>query len=164
VTPQATFTQTFGEIAARVVGQALTALGYTLQSNPTHQARGLFRYSKTFEDGHSTYVEFQALYYQGGPSRFRVNLLRNIGPDARSPSDYAEKVDTTLGKLLWNEFGVRQLSSPDHWWTFRAPNELAYAIAEAGKLLIGFGIPWLEGELSTDDLQDEESNGIENGE
>jgi hypothetical protein len=144
----------------RVVGQALTALGYTLQSNPTHQARGLFRYSKTFEDGISTYVEFQMLYYQGGPSRFRVNLLRNTGPDARALSDYGEKVDTTLGKLIWDDFGVRQLTSPDHWWTFRDHNELAYAIAEAGKLLIGFGIPWLERTLSPwDDPSEERENG-----
>jgi hypothetical protein len=151
-------------MVARVVGQALTALGYTLQSNPTHQARGLFRYSKSFENGISTYVEFQVLYYQGGSSRFRVNLLRNMGLDARSPGDYGEKVDTTLGKLIWDDFGVRQLTGPDHWWTFRDPNELAYALAEAGKLLIGFGVPWLEGELSANDLQDEESNGIGDGE
>jgi hypothetical protein len=152
-------------MVARVAGQALTALGYTLQSNPTHQARGLFRYSKTLEGGISAYVEFQVLHYQvGGPSRFRVNLLRNTGIDARAPSDYGEKIDTTLAKLVWDEFGVRQLAGPDHWWTFRDPNELGYAIAEAGKLLIGFGIPWLEGELSTDDLQDEESNGIGDGE
>jgi hypothetical protein len=149
----------------RVVGQALTALGYTLQSNPTHQARGLFRYSKAFESGVSTYVEFQALHYQGGGlSRFRVNLLRNMGMDARAVSDYGEKVDTTLAKLVWADFSVRQLTGPDHWWTFRDPNELGYAIAEAGKLLIGFGIPWLEGEFSTDDLQDEESDGVKNGE
>jgi len=91
------------------------------------------------------------LYYTvGGPSRFRVNLLRNMGADARSPSQYAEKVDTTLGKLLWEDFGVRQLSGPDHWWLFNNPTELGYAVAEAGKLLFGFGLPWLEGMLRPD--------------
>jgi hypothetical protein len=144
-------------MVARVVGQAFTALGYTLQTNPTHQARGLFRYAKALDDEISTYVEFQVLYYQSGvPSRFRINLLRNTGSDARSPSDYSEKIDTALAKLIWDGFGVRQLTGPAHWWTFRDPNELAYAVAEAGKLLIGFGIPWLEGKLN---LSDEVENG-----
>lgn len=93
------------------------------------------------------------MHYQGGgPSRFRVNLLRNTGPDARSPSQYAGRVDTTLGKLLWDDFGVRQLSGPDHWWSFTTPNQLAHALVKAGKLLFGFGIPWLEGTLQADDL------------
>src|SRR5437764_9781161 len=119
VTPQTAF----GEMIERVAGQALAAAGYSLQDNPTHQSRGLFRYHKRLAgDGStvstvSTYVEFQLLYYQmGGPSRFRVNLLRNTGLDARSDSDYADRVDTTLSKLLWDSFEVRQLNGPDHWW------------------------------------------------
>jgi hypothetical protein len=101
------------------------------------------------------YVEFQVLAYQGGgPSRFRVNLLRNTGPDARSPSQYTGKIDTTLGKLLWDDFGVRHLNGPDHWWSFRTPHELAYALVEAGKLLFGFGIPWLEGTLQSGEFID----------
>jgi hypothetical protein len=134
-----------------VAGQALAAAGYVLQDNPTHQSRGLFRYRKMLPDAISVYVEFQLLFYTvGGPSRFRVNLLRNTGADARSPSGYDEKVDTTLAKLLWDDFGVRQLSGPEHWWLFSNPTELGYAIAEAGKLLFGFGIPWLEGALYPD--------------
>ncbi len=145
----------FGQVLQTVAGQALTAAGYQLQDNPTHQSRGLFRYRKTREDGVSLYVEFQMLHYQGGgPSRFRVNLLRNTGADARSPSQYAEKVDTTLSKLLWDDFGVRQFGGPDHWWQFNSPRELGYAIAEAGKLLFGFGIPWLEGTLQPDQQAD----------
>ena len=128
-----------------------------MQDNPTHQSRGLFRYRKSLADGVSAYVEFQLLYYPiGGPSRFRVNLLRNTGPDARSPSDYADKVDTTLGRLLWEDFGVRQLSGPEHWWLFNNPTELGYAVADAGKLLFGFGIPWLEGTLQPDQADDNE--------
>jgi hypothetical protein len=117
----------------------------------------LFRYRKSLADGVSAYVEFQLLYYTiGGPSRFRVNLLRNTGADARSPGDSAHKVDTTLGRLLWEDFGVRQLSGPDHWWLFNNPTELGYAVAEAGKLLFGFGIPWLEGKLQPDQAGDPE--------
>jgi hypothetical protein len=132
----------------------LAAAGYVLQDNPTHQSRGLFRYRKALADGVYAYVEFQLLYYPiGGPSRFRVNLLRSTGADARSPGDCAGKVDTTLGRLLWEDFGVRQLSGPEHWWLFNNPTELGYAIAEAGTLLFGFGIPWLEGNLEPGDAQ-----------
>src|SRR5205809_86384 len=118
VTPQAAF----GEMIERVAGQALAAAGYVLQDNPMHQSRGLFRYQKRLAgdvSNVSTYVEFQLLHYQmGGPSRFRINLLRNTGLDARSDSQYADRVDTTLGKLLWDSFQVRQLNGPDHWWLF----------------------------------------------
>lgn len=142
-TPQAFFGQTLQTVA----GQAFTAAGYALQDNPTHQSRGLFRYVKHLEDGISVYVEFQLLFYQDGPSRFRVNLLRNAGPDARTSSDYANRVDVTLSQLLWDDFGVRQLGGPDHWWVFTNPNQLGHALAEAGRLVFGFGIPWLEGTL-----------------
>lgn len=146
----------FGAMIERVAGQALAAAGYTLQDNPTHQSRGLYRYRKALPGGVSAYVEFQHLHYVvGGPSRFRVNLLRNDAADARAASQYSGRVDTTLTRLLWNDFDVQQLGSPDHWWVFRSPQELAYAIADAGKLLFGFGIPWLEGTLSPD--SDEEN-------
>ncbi len=144
----------FGQALQTVAGQALAAAGYALQDNPMHQARGLFRYRKALADGVSIYVEFQLLHYAaGGPSRFRINLLRNTGADARSPGQYAGKIDTTLGRLLWEDFGVRQLSGPEHWWSFNHPVELGHAIAEAGKLLFGFGIPWLEGTLRPDQAE-----------
>ena len=143
-----------------MIGQAFAAAGYRLQDNATHQSRGLFRYQKPLTEGVSVYVEFQLLHYQvGGPSRFRVNLLRNNGPDARSVSQsaghYADKIDTTLTEVIWNEFGVRQLNGPDHWWLFTNQTELAYALVEAGKLLFGFGLPWLEGTLKADDVRDQ---------
>ncbi|MEP7288099.1 MAG: hypothetical protein ABI947_20280 [Chloroflexota bacterium] len=157
-TPQAFF----GQMVERVAGQAFAAAGYTLQNNPMHQSRGLYRYAKALPSGLAAYVEFQLLYYQGsGPSRFRVNLLRNAGPDARAnvkdsdkdseKSEDSAKVEITLTKLIWDEFGVRQLDSDDHWWLFSDPNQLGHAVAEAGKLLFGFGIPWLEGTLTPDD-------------
>lgn len=142
--PQATF----GETLEKVAGGALSASGYALQDNATHQARGLFRYRKELADGLSAYIEFQLLFYKmGGPSRFRVNLLRNTGPDARAISDYADRIDTTLGRLLWEDFDIQTLGSPDPWWTFNSSYELGTALVEAGKLVIGFGIPWLEGTL-----------------
>jgi hypothetical protein len=143
-TPQAIFGQTLQQ----VVGQAFTAAGYELQDFPMHQMRGLFRYQKRLENEGSSYVEFQLLYYAGGVSRFRVNLLRNSGDDARAQA--ADKIETTLARLLWDEFGVEQLSGPDHWWLFNNPTELGYTLLEAGRLTFGFGIPWLEGTLEPD--------------
>ena len=140
-TPQAFF----GEMIEQVVGQALSAAGYALQNYPLYQMRGLFRYRKMLPDGRSAFIEFQLLFYQGGVSRFRVNLLRNVGDDARAQA--AEKLETTLARLLWDEFGVQQLREADHWWQFNNPTELGYALLEAGKLTFGFGIPWLEGTL-----------------
>ena len=137
----------FGQTLQTVAGQAFAAAGYTLQHNPMHQSRGLFRYVKPLEGDVSVYVEFQLLFYEGGPSRFRVNLLRNTGADARASANYANRVDTTLSKLLWEDFGVRQFDSPDHWWVFGNPNQLGHALAEAARLVFGFGIPWLEGTL-----------------
>jgi hypothetical protein len=143
-TPQVSF----GQILQTVAGQAFNAAGYRLQDTPMHHARGMYRYEKPLAHGVTAYVEFQLLYYQGGGlSRFRVNLLRNTGPDARSATNYPDKVDTTLSKLIWDDFGVQQLSGPEHWWLFSNMTALGQAIAEAGKLVIGFGIPWLEGEL-----------------
>lgn len=146
--PQAAFKDTLEKVA----GGAFVALGYVLQDNGTHQSRGLFRYRKDLADGASVYVEFQLLFYKlGGPSRFRVNLLRNTGPDARAASDDSDKVDTTLGKLLWDTVDIRVLGNADHWWTFSNAYELGAALVDAGKLVIGFGIPWLEGTLKPDE-------------
>jgi len=147
-TPQ----QIFGNLVVTVLGSALTASGYALQENPTHQSRGLFRYAKPLSDSITAYAEFQLLYYQGASSRFRVNLLRNKGADARAQSTYADKVEITLSRMLWDVFHVEQLDSPDHWWTFSNQQQLGAGLIEAGKLLIGFGLPWLEGTLKPEDL------------
>lgn len=151
-TPQ----DSFGQLLQMVVGEAFTAAGYKLQNNPTHQSRGLFRFQKALDDDISAYIEFQLLYYPGGgPSRFRVNLLRNRGPDARITSNDDKRVEIALTKLLWEDFDVQQLSGPDHWWLFNNSYDLGHAIAEAGKLIIGFGMPWVEGTLKPDQTSDQ---------
>jgi hypothetical protein len=143
----------FGEILQKYAGQAFTAAGYTLQDNPLHHMRGLYRYRKALSGDVAAYVEFQLLYYPNGVSRFRVNLLRNRGTDARAVDpNYTERIDTTLSRLLWDEFGVQQLGNADYWWLFKNPTELAYAVVEAGKFALGFGIPWLEGTLRPDEV------------
>ena len=138
----------FGKMVESVVGQALAAANYKLQDHDLFMRRGLFRYRKDLADKLSVYVEFQFLHYPGGPSRFRVNLLRSHGQDARSSDSNGDEI--TLSKLIWDDFGVRQLSGPDHWWTFTSQNDLGDAVVEAGKLTFGFGIPWLEGRLKAD--------------
>jgi hypothetical protein len=143
----------FGQIVQKYAGSAFEATGYTLQDNPLHHMRGLFRFRKTLEDGVSAYVEFQLLVYPNGISRFRVNLLRNRGADARTTDPtYTDRVDTTLSRLLWDVFGVQQLSGADHWWLFNNPTELAYAVVEAGKFALAFAVPWLEGTLRPDEM------------
>lgn len=139
--------ESFRQILLHVAGQAFDAAGYQLQDNPMHQARGLFRYRKALSETLRVYVEFQVLFYQqGGPSRFRVNLLRSSGADARA--DGATTEERTLAALVWEDFGARVLSGPDHWWLVRNEREVGFGIAEAGKLIFGFGIPWLEGTLT----------------
>jgi hypothetical protein len=134
----------------QVAGQAFAALGYALQDNAIHHMRGLLRYRKPGKGGNSTYVEFQMLAYQQGLSRFRVNLLRSSGGDARSQESDDAHVEITLSRLLWEGFGVEQLGTPEFWWTFTNPLEMGRAIADAGKWAIAFGIPWLEGTLAAD--------------
>lgn len=146
--PSQTPAEIFRQALEHVAGTAFSAAGFRLQDNPMHHARGLFRYTKPLAEGVQVYVEFQVLVYTGGPSRFCVNLLRNIGPDARSDSGYAGRVEVTLARLVWEGFGVGQLNGPDHWWVFGDYTQLAYAIAEAGKLAFAFGVPFLEGNLA----------------
>lgn len=137
--------QLFGQILERVAGGALAAAGYALQPNPIHHARGLFRYQKNLAEGVTASVEFQALAYQSGPSRFRINLVR-AGEGAHT------RTEIPLSRLLWDGFGVEQPGGPDHWWAFASPAQMGQAIAGAGKLLFAFGIPWLEGALHANDM------------
>ena len=53
-----------------------------------------------------------------------------------------------MSALVVKDFGVAILPSADHWWTFRDMNELGTALAEAGHLVVAYGMPWLAGELS----------------
>lgn len=148
------FTQPdFGSVLQQVAGSAFEAAGYELQANPTHQARGLFRFRKSAPEGLGMYVEFQMLLYGDAPSRFRVTLLRNKGADARDPQD-PNRMEVSLSRLIWDQFGVRQLDAPDYWWTFVNLHEMAHAVAHAGRLLFGFGVPWLEGKLSPTEPSD----------
>lgn len=140
----------FKMILLTVVSGAFTAAGYQLEDNPTQHAGGLFRFIKPLDDDLYGFIEFQHLHYvEGSPSRFRVSLVRADNP-AATKSDHPAYARKTLSELVVRDFGVTILPSADHWWTFKNVDQLGKALAEAGHLIIGYGIPWLSGELSPD--------------
>jgi hypothetical protein len=137
-----------------VVGQAFGAAGYALEEREMQWAGGLFRFAKHFENGLYGFIEFQLLHYhteipeaQNSPSRFRVTLIRSDQANAVLPSKHPQYVRRTLSALVVDDFDVHILPSGEHWWTFRDVTELGKALAESGHLIIGFGIPWLAGDL-----------------
>jgi hypothetical protein len=138
-------------ILVTVVGQAFTAAGYTLQEHPITWAGGRFRFSKLLSNGMYGFIEFQLLAYAdsewslGQPSRFRVTLIRNDSPNGSTWKEHHESC--TLSSLVVLTFGVAILPSADHWWTYSDTESLGRALAEAGHLIVGYGIPWLAGDL-----------------
>ncbi len=137
-----------------VVGQAFGAAGYALEEREMQWAGGQFRFAKRFEDGLYGFIEFQLLHYadaegSNAPSRFRVSLIRSDQPNAAQPSAHAQYARRTLSALVVMDFGVPILPAADHWWTYRNVTELGKALAEAGHLAIGYGMPWLSGDLHT---------------
>lgn len=136
-------------ILLTVVGQAFGAAGYTLEERPLQWANGMVRFRKSLDDGLSAVIEFQHLCYaESAPSRFRVTLIRTDQANPAAPSPHPRFARRTLSALVVQDFGVAILPSADHWWTFTSTETLGKALAEAGHLTIGFGIPWLSGELS----------------
>lgn len=128
----------FRLILLTVVGQAFDAAGYRLEERPTQWVGGMFRFVKPLGDDRRAIIEFQLLAYaENAPSRFRVSLAREDG------------TRRTLSALVVEDFGVAILPSADHWWQFRDVTELGRALAEAGHLIVGYGMPWLSGDLPT---------------
>ncbi len=144
----------FRVILLTVVGQAFGAAGYTLQERPMQWAGGLFRFHKALESGLYGFIEFQLLSFSdnawasGVPSRFRVTLMRSDQPEASTPSAHPAVARRLLSELVVRDFGVDILPAADYWWTFNTTEQLGHALAEAGYLVVGYGIPWLSGELA----------------
>lgn len=136
-----------------VVGQAFTSAGYALEDNPVQQAGGRFRFITMFDNGLYGFIEFQLLAYTETewsarmPSRFRVMLIRSDQPAPYAASHHPLYAQRTLSALVVVDFGVGILPDADHWWTFSHTDELGKALAEAGYLAVGYGMPWLSGEL-----------------
>jgi hypothetical protein len=142
----------FRSLLTMVVGQAFTAAGYTLDHTPLQWIGGKFRFSKPLSADLIAAIDYQVLVYtETGyaarmPSRFRVTLSRGAahGPFAAHP----QHITRTLAALVVEDFGVPILPSADHWWTYRDPTALGKALAEAGHLVVGYGMPWLDGTLT----------------
>lgn len=138
----------FRTLMITVVGQAFGAAGYTLDDNPTRTLGGAFHWQKPLEGGLHALIAYQVLVYAGNASsRFRVMLTRtrlNAPKDAQD-THYVER---TLSALVVEDFGVNILPHADHWWTYSDTASLGKALAEAGYLVVGYGIPFLEGTLT----------------
>lgn len=141
-------TDYFQRLLIKVVGQPLDAAHYQLEDNPMQHQRGLLRFVKVVPKlgaGVHCFIEWQLLAFAQSPvARFQINLLRNTSADARAKTTYAEQAETTLSWVMWHVYGVRLLPADDSWWEFRNEGELGYALANAGKLLFAYGVPWLE--------------------
>jgi hypothetical protein len=143
----------FRVLLLTVVGQAFTAAGYSLEERPVQWSGGLFRFVKPLPDGLNAFIEYQLLAYvetlwaSRQPSRFRVTLTRTDQPAPSQSSQHPQFAQRDLSALVVEDFGVAILPSPDHWWTFANTTELGNALAEAGHLVIGYGMLWLSGDL-----------------
>ena len=136
----------FGTLLQTVVGQAFAAAGYQLERAPLQSAGGRFRYVKEMPDGGRGFIDFQVLVYSdtlwssGAASRFRVQLTRF--------SARGDVVARNLSRLVVEDFGVKILPAADYWWSYGDTDSLGKALAEAGHLIVGYGMPWLAGELT----------------
>ncbi|MGQ9889163.1 MAG: hypothetical protein ACUVSX_11835 [Aggregatilineales bacterium] len=141
-------TDYFRALLLTVVGQAFAAAGYHLEERPAQWAGGLFRFTADLGSGVRGGIAFQLLAYtdtewsSASPSRFTVTLSRRAPPGAALPS-----AERALSRLVVDDFGVAILPSADHWWLFSGTEELGRALAEAGYLTVGYGLPWLSGDL-----------------
>jgi hypothetical protein len=87
------------------------------------------------------------MWASGNPSRFRVMFTRSDQSHPGVPSRHPDYTRRSLSALVVTDFGVAILPDADYWWEFRATQQLGIALAEAGHLVIGYGIPWLASEL-----------------
>lgn len=154
----------FRSVLVMVVGQAFTAAGYELLEEPIQWLSGRYRFHRDLGAGWSAYIAFQVLIYTETayaarmPNRFQVTLTRSNRPGGK-PSPDVRYAQRTLSALVVDDFGVAILPSANHWWTFTDTESLGKALAEAGHLIVGYGIPWLAGDLTPGAALDDERQG-----
>ncbi len=142
----------FRTILRTVVGQAFDAAGYHFKQAPLQWAGGKYRFTKSLDNDLYGLIDFQVLVYtenmwsSGMPSRFRVQLTRSDDPNGK-PTPHDQYASRTLSQLVVVDFGVNILPSADHWWTYQDTDSLGKGLAEAGHLIVGYGMPWLSGDL-----------------
>lgn len=143
----------FRTLLRTVVGQAFSAAGYELQNTPLQWAGGKYRYENALPNGFYGLIDFQVLatsdtmWSAGAPSRFKVQLTRSRDRHGRA-RDEAGYITRGLSRLVVEDFSVAILPAADYWWTFVDTESLGKALAEAGHLIVGYGMPWLAGELT----------------
>lgn len=139
--------QFFQEALVTALGQALGAAGYGPEENPVQWNGGLYRFRRRLGERLELWVMYQLLAHPDYFSRFQVVLQRvPLAGEARGPALGAARI--SLPRLLWDVFAVRVLPGPDHWWAFHDVHTLGDGLLESGKLLIGYGLPWLDGSLT----------------
>ena len=150
----------FGTLLQLILGQALAAAGYELLQGALQESSGKFTFWKRFStdiptlQGLYAYIEFQHLTYissEWAPetaSRFTVYLTRSDAEQPHQPSNDPDYARRMLSELVVDDFTVVILPSAQHWWPYRDQTELSAALAEAGHLLVGYGLPWLADELT----------------
>jgi hypothetical protein len=142
----------FRTLLHTVVGQAFHAAGYELLEEPMKWSGGRFRYVRQLDSDWSAYIEFQVLVYGDSawvgkqPSRFTVNLYRSNQPGGR-PVAHPRYQQRLLSQLVVVDFATPILPDADYWWSFQDTESLGKGLAEAGYLIVGYGIPWLAGDL-----------------
>ncbi|MCK6578706.1 MAG: hypothetical protein L6Q98_11430 [Anaerolineae bacterium] len=146
-TPQGAFRR----VLLTVVDQAYGAAGYALDERPTQWAGGLFRFLKPLTAGAFAgmfgVIEYQHLYYpEDGFGRFRITLARTAQPGQAVPPGQ-QPTRRLLSVLVGGDFGVRLLPELEYWWSYAGVPEMGEALAESGRLAVGYGIPWLAGDL-----------------
>ena len=141
------------------MGQVLSSAGYEFVNQPLQAAGGKFTFWKQFTEekpmlqGLYSYVEFQHLVYvssewaPNAASRFSIILTRSDSEQAQLASEDPDYLRCSLSELVVQVFGVSVLPSANHWWHYRDQDELATTLVEAGHLLVGYGLPWLEDDL-----------------
>lgn len=143
----------FRLILLTVMGQVFSAADYSLEESPVQWAGGRFRFFKVLDGDLIAFIEYQLLAYvdsewsSGAPSRFKVTLTRTDQNNPSVLSKHPGFAQRDLSALVVDDFSVAILPSADHWWTYNSTDELGKALAEAGHLLAGYGIPWLAGDL-----------------
>ena len=151
--------QEFGVYLHLVLGQAIQAAGYEKQINEISEYAGKFIYWKQYTaetpmlQGLYAFIEFQNLNYvtsEWAPeaiSRFTVFLTRSDAALPNLKSDDPDYAHCMLSELVVRDFSVGILPSAIYWWPYREHAGLCNALAEAGHLLVGYGIPWLDEQL-----------------
>lgn len=142
--------EAFRQAVQTVAGQLLAGAGYQLLEEPLRWSGGQVRFQRDHAVGARLVVAYQLLAHPDQPGQFQITLARLAVAQEGAPTAPATGLalgERSLSSLLWHDFGLRLLSGPEHWWRFHDQRALGDGLLESGKLLAGYGLPWLDGSL-----------------